>query len=65
MVTRFMNRLFVVFLTLVSLISCSGGVERNKPAVGKVRTPWHFTADGYPAHVHLTWSENVGSTYDI
>ena len=59
-----MNRLFVALLTLVTVISCVGGGS-NKSNTGKVRVPWSLAAEGYPAHVHLTWSENVGSTYDI
>ena len=59
-----MNRLFVALVTLVTMFSCVGG-EQHKANIGKVRVPWNFSAEGYPAHVHLTWSENVGSTYDI
>ena len=27
--------------------------------------PWNISAEGYPAHVHLNWINNVGSTYDV
>ena len=60
-----MSRLLAVFLALVTLVSCVEGGNGNVSKTGKVRVPWGFNAEGYPAHVHLTWAENVGSTYDI
>ena len=32
---------------------------------GKVRVPYPISAEGYPAHVHLKWNDNIGSVYDI
>ena len=44
------------------LVSCAGGNPDNG---GQVRVPYFMEAKGYPAHVHLRWSDNVGSDYDI
>ena len=59
-----MNRFIVALLGLVMTLSCVGGGS-SKVSSGKVRVPSLMSADGYPAHVHLSWSDNVGSTYDI
>jgi len=59
-----MNRFLVALLSLAMTVSCVGGGNDDTPA-GKVRIPYFMSAEGYPAHVHLTWNENVGSTYDI
>ena len=44
------------------LVSCGGEADRNS---GKIRIPSSMEAKGYPAHVHLSWDENTGSTYEI
>ena len=59
-----MKRLLASILTLAVLVSCIGGGRDNSPS-GNVRVPYYLAAEGYPAHVHLKWSENVGSTYEI
>ena len=59
-----MNRLIVSIMALAMLVSCVGGGRGDSPT-GKVRVPYYLAAEGYPAHVHLKWSENVGSSYEI
>lgn len=59
-----MNRFLAVLLGLAVVVSCVGGGSSTSDLC-KVRVPYHITADGYPAHVHLTWGDNTGSTYDI
>ena len=58
-----MNRLFTALVILLTAVSCVDG--GNKAAIGKVWVPWNISAEGYPAHVHLNWINNVGSTYDV
>lgn len=59
-----MKRLLVSVIALAMLVSCVGGGRNNNPS-GKVRIPYYLEAEGYPAHVHLKWNDNVGSSYDI
>ena len=58
-----MTRILVALLGLVTVISCVGG--RATDVCNKVRVPYPIEAEGYPAHVHLKWNDNIGSTYDI
>ena len=60
-----MNRLFVALLCLSAAVSCVGGGSSVSSADVKVRVPYPIAAEGYPAHVHLTWNDNVGSTYEV
>ena len=59
-----MNKLFVAILGCAIGISCIGGGS-STDTIGRVRVPYHIAAEGYPAHVHLKWADNVGSTYNI
>ena len=59
-----MNRFYVALLGILAVVSCVG-VSRNPDVCGKVRIPYPMVAEGYPAHVHLTWNDNIGSEYDI
>ena len=59
-----MNKFFLAILGCALAVSCTlGGSSTN--VIGRVRVPYHITAEGYPAHVHLKWADNVGSTYDV
>lgn len=53
------------FLLAISLamISCAGSTSDNQN--GNVRIPYPMSASGYPAHVHLKWNDNIGSTYEL
>ena len=58
-----MNKVFLGLLLSVLICSCTmGGVVDS---TGKVRVPYPLKAEGYPAHVHLKWNDNIGSTYEI
>ena len=59
-----MHRLLVAIISCTMMISCLGGGSSNETSC-KVRVPYFLDAEGYPAHVHLRWADNVGSTYDI
>lgn len=58
-----MTRLITAVFAMAMAISCVGGGSSD--TVGKVRIPYPIAAEGYPAHVQLSWNDNVGSTYDI
>lgn len=58
-----MKRLYVAFLSVMLLLSCNMG--GGSDSYGKVRVPYPISAEGYPAHVHLKWNDNIGSVYDI
>lgn len=58
-----MTKIIVALLGIVSAISCVG--SRATDVCNKVRVPYPIEAEGYPAHVHLKWNDNIGSTYDI
>ena len=58
-----MNRIVVALTILLAMASCTG--VKSESTGGKVRIPYTLSAEGYPAHVHLAWNDNVGSTYDI
>ena len=49
-------------MILSLLVSCANG---NTAVIGEVRVPYFMEAEGYPAHVHLRWNDNVGSEYEI
>ena len=59
-----MHRFFAVLLVLTTVLSCNWGGQCND-SNGKVRIPYPIHAEGSPAHVHLFWNDNIGSTYDI
>lgn len=59
-----MRKILGVLLIAGLVVSCLGGGTSDQP-LGKVRIPAPIEADGYPAHVHLKWNDNIGSTYDI
>ena len=59
-----MNRLLSALLILAMMVSCNWGGQDNG-ASGKVRIPYPILSEGNPAHVHLSWNDNIGSTYDI
>lgn len=59
-----MNRLSSALLILAMMVSCNRGGYDNG-ASGKVRIPYPILSEGNPAHVHLSWNDNIGSTYDI
>ena len=58
-----MNR-FILGL-LCSALVCSCTMSGSADSIEKVRIPYFMNAEGYPAHVHLKWNDNVGSTYEI
>ena len=58
-----MNR-FILGL-LCSALICSCTMSGSADSIEKVRIPYFMNAEGYPAHVHLKWNDNVGSTYEI
>ena len=58
-----MTRLITAIFAMAMAISCVGGGSSD--TVGKVRIPYSIAAEGYPAHVQLTWNDNVGSTYEV
>ena len=55
-------RTLLAAMVISLLVSCANG---NTSMVGEVRVPYFMEAEGYPAHVHLRWNDNVGSEYDI
>jgi hypothetical protein len=55
-----MNRFLVAILGLMMAVSC----ENNKQ-IRQARIPSPIQAEGYPAHIHLRWNDNNGSTYHI
>ena len=57
-----MKIILSVLAASLLLASCSGETDRNS---SKIRIPSTMEAKGYPAHVHLKWDENTGSTYEI
>lgn len=59
-----MHRFFAVLLVLTTVLSCNWGGQCSD-SNGKVRIPYPIHAEGSPAHVHLFWNDNIGSTYDI
>lgn len=59
-----MHRLVVAIISCTMMISCLGRGSSNETSC-KVRVPYFLDAEGYTAHVHLRWADNVGSTYDI
>ncbi len=59
-----MNKFFLAILGCALAVSCALGGS-STDVIGRVRVPYHISAEGYPAHVHLKWADNVGSTYDI
>ena len=59
-----MHRFFAVLLILTTVLSCNRGGQYSD-SNGKVRIPYPIHAEGSPAHVHLFWNDNIGSTYDI
>ena len=59
-----MSKILSAFLSLAIAISCVGG-GRSADASYKVRVPYPMAAEGYPSHVHLSWNDNIGSSYDI
>ena len=56
-----MSKILSAFLSLAIAISCVGGADASY----KVRVPYPMAAEGYPSHVHLSWNDNIGSSYDI
>jgi hypothetical protein len=58
-----MTRLITAVFAMAMAISCVG--RGGSDTIGKVRIPYSIAAEGYPAHVQLSWNDNVGSTYDI
>ena len=61
----YINRFLVVLSFLAVAVSCVGGSSQMSLSDIKVRVPYPIEAEGYPAHVHLKWNDNVGSTYDV
>lgn len=45
------------------MISCAGNTSEIQ--TGNARIPYPMSASGYPAHVHLKWNDNIGSTYEL
>ena len=60
-----MNRFLVALLCLSVAVSCIGGGRAVSSSDVKVRVPYPIEAEGCPAHVHLKWNDNTGSTYEI
>lgn len=56
-----MKRILFTLMALGLIVSCTSVSSDS----GKIRIPGWMEAKGYPAHVHLSWDENTGSTYEI
>lgn len=59
-----MNRIFCILSCLILTLSCNWSAQKGSEC-GNVRVPYRISAEGYPAHVHLSWINNVGSEYEI